>query len=278
MSRGEPPEYGVCVGSLDVKALYPSLDIEACSKICQERVMNSSLKVEDWDVKWATIYCALNMSREEVIREDMGMIIPRRIATSGKDPTVLTAEKDEKVDRWQWAKPIEAYTNHEKKKIMGKITQIMVRATFSTHHYKWNGRIFKQMSGGPIGLRATGSVAKCTMDEWIAKFRKMLLENGVIVHLLVKYVDDVLVIADNIKPGSRLHQGKLVHKPEWEAEDRKKGITPSQNTMAFMMDCANSLFSFLQFTCEVGDKEGQGDLPGQQPMVCQPQQQGRVVP
>ena len=30
----EFPEDGICIGSLDVEAFYPSLDIEDCAKLC----------------------------------------------------------------------------------------------------------------------------------------------------------------------------------------------------------------------------------------------------
>ena len=92
-------EHGLCIGSLDVKALYPSLAIEKCARICADRVMKSPIVFEDVDYHWASIYLALNMTREQVIREDLGMLVPRRRSNQGKDPTVLTIETDEKVDK-----------------------------------------------------------------------------------------------------------------------------------------------------------------------------------
>ena len=61
------PEDGICIGSLDVKALYPSLVISACAKICKEKFLESPAKFEDTDMKWASIYLALNMKGYQVI-------------------------------------------------------------------------------------------------------------------------------------------------------------------------------------------------------------------
>ena len=132
------------------------MEIKKCAQICTDRVMKSPLKFEDMDYHWATVYLALNMSRDQIIREDMGMLVPRRRANQGKDPTVLTLETDEKIDRWEWAIPVDSFNAHDKKRIMARTVQVMTETTFSTHHYKWNSKVFKQEKGGPIGLRATG--------------------------------------------------------------------------------------------------------------------------
>ena len=74
--------------------------------------------------------------------------------------------------------------------------------TFRTHFYKWNGRVYRQSRGGPIGLRATGSAARGTMWRWRREFGRLLEENGVEVHLLTYYVDNVVLIAENLRLGS----------------------------------------------------------------------------
>ena len=110
-------------------------------------------------------------------------------------------------------------------------------------------------TGGPIGLKATGYVARLTMDRWIQLFRQKLEDHGLIIKLLKKYVDDVVVVVDNIKPGSRLEEGQLRYRSEWEEEDKRQGVTPDQNTMRYLNGVANSFFKFLQFTTEVSEGE-----------------------
>merc|ERR1711954_343324 len=117
---------------------------------------------------------------------------------------------------------------------MAKVLQIMIFNTFKIHHYKHNRKIYKQKAGGPIGLKATGYVARLTMNDWIIKFREKLEFDGVIIYMLKKYVDDVLVVCENFKLGTRKVNGLRVWKSEYEEEDKSKGVTTSQNMMRYL--------------------------------------------
>ena len=63
------PEEGLCVGSLDAEALYPSLDIEIGAELCKEKIIQSEMEFEGVDMRWATVYCALNMTQAQINRE-----------------------------------------------------------------------------------------------------------------------------------------------------------------------------------------------------------------
>ena len=43
----------IFVGSLDAAALYPSLDVAKCSRMCAERIMETQLEFEGVDYEWA---------------------------------------------------------------------------------------------------------------------------------------------------------------------------------------------------------------------------------
>ena len=51
--------------------------------------------------------------------------------------------------------------------------------------------MFRQVSGGPIGLRATGVVARIVMDRWERNLTTSLRLAKLEVYLLGKYVDYV---------------------------------------------------------------------------------------
>ena len=159
--------------------------------------MKSKIKFENVDITWATIYCALNTTYLDIVREDLASLIPKRRSNKGTPPSVTTVETDESKDRWKWFEPPDYFTEEEKAKVL----QIMITTTFKTHHYKFNNKTYKQKTGGPIGLKATGYVVRATMDDWIEQFRKKLDKLGVKVHLLTKYVDDVLIVCRNAKLG-----------------------------------------------------------------------------
>ena len=69
-------EDNITVMSLDAEALYPSLDVKQCSKLCGELIENSELLVRGVDYKWASLYVALNMTQIEVNREGLQGLVP----------------------------------------------------------------------------------------------------------------------------------------------------------------------------------------------------------
>ena len=109
--------------------------------------------------------------------------------------------------RWKWEdiQP-EKYTKEQKRLLLSKVVEIAVKTTFKTHYYKWSDGIYKQMAGGPIGLRASGSIAKLCMEIWLTEFRKKLEQLGIKVWLLRKYVDDVLIVCSTMRRGDRVQE------------------------------------------------------------------------
>ena len=105
---------------------------------------------------------------------------------------------------------------------MAKVTEVLIRVTFSEHYYNWGGSVRRQQKGGAIGLHGTGSVARTTMDVWIQRYGLLLAKHGVTVHLLRKYVDDVLIICNNLQLGSRWKAGKVSCDEEDRLEDEQQ--------------------------------------------------------
>ena len=116
-----------------------------------------------------------------------------------------------------------------------------------------DNKIRRQKVGGAIGLRATGALAKITMDQWIELFAERLNSAGMTTWLLKKYVDDILVITTNLKIGTRYTDGKFVHNTENEEEDLREGRTASDVTMNVLKEIANGIIPFLEFTAEVSN-------------------------
>ena len=145
------------------------------------------------------------------------------------------------------------YSDVEKKSILGKVVEIAVRTTFQTHFYQWGGKIYRQQRGGPIGLKASGTVAGVAMEVWIREFKRILVAAGVEVHLLSKYVDDVLIILGGLAKGSRWSQGKVIQTEETTNEDAEKDI--QEVTLQVLKTAANSVTPYLKFTGEVAQGE-----------------------
>ena len=65
-----------------------------------------------------------------------GVVPDRKKGARGARPTVLTNYTDEQKTRWQWRKNPKHYNEAEKRRLIGKVVEIMIRATFTHQHYK----------------------------------------------------------------------------------------------------------------------------------------------
>ena len=101
----------------------------------------------------------------------------------------------------------------------------MLSSVFSNHMHQFNGLMYKQLLGAPIGLRLTSVVAHIVMDQWVKKFLVPITDAGVKVHLLVIYVDDINVILSMLPLGTQWVGGVSVHDPVLETEDKQVGKT-----------------------------------------------------
>ena len=75
--------------------------------------------------------------------------------------------------------------------MVASVVQVAIIVMMNTHLYSFNGKIYQQTSGGPIGLRAACACARVVMNSWdIACMRKMEM-NNVVVNLGMRYMDDI---------------------------------------------------------------------------------------
>ena len=90
---------------------------------------------------------------------------------------------------------------------------------FQHHYYKWQGRIFRQVKGGGIDLRATQALAQLVVHDFVQIFKKALADGGVNMRLIWSYVDYILLFGDRVPLGSKWVDKRLEWKVEWEQED-----------------------------------------------------------
>ena len=203
------------VGSLDVEALYPSTDIYKAAEILKMRVIKSPMKFQNIDYRWALVYLALTMTPAMKEASVLKHVLPKRLAKSGSHPTIKTVHVDEQKERWSYPHPVDLLTSELKRIIVANVIEQMMIETFKTHVYEWEGKLYLQMAGGPIGLRSSGPVARILMDFWISELLEIAekcnnkhTENPVnfgkfAILLATKYVDDVFVALERFKPGLR---------------------------------------------------------------------------
>ena len=157
------------IGSADVEALYPSLDVEfTVDKVC-ELFLNSTVDIKGIDYKELSLYLSLNKTDEQL--RDLGLLdyCPRRRSNRGPRPGMTgcgTAEQLE--DRYRpWLFPdISEMNDATKRRLVVEALRIVLLTILQSHTYEFAGILKRQRKGGPIGLELTGVVAQVFMVWW----------------------------------------------------------------------------------------------------------------
>ena len=190
----------LCVGSLDVKALYPSLNIPyAAEKICDE-FMESEIEFvyESIDTYELGLYLVLTVSDEDLVDEGLRDYCPRRKNTLGRKPNITgqaTASNEKRSNVWHPPKN-SCPSDETIKKMIGKALQVGINAVMKAHVYKFAGETRVQKQGGAIGLELTGEIAGVFMSWWDKRMRRKIEEKGIKVIMYKRYVDDINLIVE----------------------------------------------------------------------------------
>ena len=231
-------EWVVC--SLDVEALYPSLDIQECSRVIEKELFQSDFDIKG--LKWTEIalYLRYHLTDKEIEDLQITNYCPVRTTKKGRPPTFVASGSDTDITKrlgpWTY-KNIEP-SEQEIKKMFCRAIGVMITRTMSLHDYVFDGKIIRQRSGGSIGLDLTGVVADIYMCHWDKIFKERLLENGIITKLYERYKDDIDLLLENNK------------------ENGKEQSVKENNTIKECILIANSIHPSIQLT---------GDIPSNYP-------------
>ena len=139
------------VGSLDVAALYPSLDIPICAKVISDKLFNSELTFLNLNWKEIALYIRYHLTNDDVIPGNTGAYLPKR-KTKGKKPIFeCSGSKDSVFERHRpWV-----FTNEEPNEVTVRIMfckciEILINKCMSLHDFTFNGKVYRQEKGGAI--------------------------------------------------------------------------------------------------------------------------------
>ena len=119
--------------------------------------------------------------------------------------------------------------------------------------------MFKQMEGGPIGLRGTCTIARLVMQCFDRRWMTVIEESGMRIELYTRYMDDGRALLHPVKKGWRWIDGGLTFCRRWELEDEKS--EPLDLTVEAMKMSMSGIMDYLKFTYETKDDFGDGWLP-----------------
>ena len=119
--------------------------------------------------------------------------------------------------------------------------------------------MYRQMEGGPIGLRGTCSIARVTMQMFDRKWLGGLKEQGVVTELDGRYMDDGRNFLAPFRHGWRWNNNRIEFCKRWEEEDNN--LSGLEVTRRIWEGSLGVVEEFLSFTTETGDDYSDGWLP-----------------
>ena len=214
----------ISIGSADVKALYPSLDIPFTIEVVCEQMFKSNISFEGVDSEELGLYLSLNRDNEYLRIRKVDRYCPyREMKTRGPKPKITSSGiQVKKEDRFRLWKSRRENPDKDAMRIMIKEAfKIALELLLQKHCYSFNGEIKKQEKGGPIGLDITGVVAKIFMCWWDEKLLEGIRKAKLNVFLYKRYVDDINACVEVVKPGMRWIGGKLIYNQQIVEDDRQ---------------------------------------------------------
>ena len=134
--------------SMDVHALYPSLDHEDVINCIEELVLRSNVKIEVKNKRELVKYIAVMVSEEEQSEKGLRESVPVR-AVGGRDnltvaylDTETVRTKDGVKEKWSWEHWIEP-TGEVLQRMIAIMMREIVRMCLTNHIYNVNGKLFK---------------------------------------------------------------------------------------------------------------------------------------
>ena len=198
------------VGSLDVKALYPSLDIDLTARIVAKCYKEHAYEVINVDHNELGLYLAINLTIEELNTKGLTPFCHTRKHKRGRKPVITGCATNNDADKRYapWNPPQSIPNDKEAKTMLAEALNIGIKFTMENHIYCFNDNIKKQAEGGPIGLELTGEVALVFMTWWDKQFKAKLRENDLLVYAYKRYVDDINIIMKGEKAPGPSHSDK----------------------------------------------------------------------
>ena len=234
------------VGSADVTALYPSIDIEIAATKVSEMFFKSGVEVADVDTRELGLYLALNRTRAQLEEAGIAECCPTRRTNRGRPPNMTgCAQSATELERYKpWKVPANNEPDKEMtKRMLGEALAVAVKFVMKNHIYTFNGKARQQRKGGPIGLGLMGDVAQILMCWWDEELMKRLNEKGMEVMLYKRLVDDINMVLR-----------------KREGDDDGQGPMDKRN-MDFVQEVANEILQCIKVTTDYPSKNPASKMP-----------------
>ena len=257
------------VMSMDVDNMFPRLNNVKVARVAAEEYLRSGLKVEVDPVELGLYLAVLYQDRREEL-EALGLadVVQRRKFPKARKILITTKELLERgqdgAAESKFLPPARAATEEEKRQMFALALEAAVLTCMDHHSYSLGTEIRRQASGGPIGLKLSGAIAKVFMVWWCRNFREAVIAAtrniiGFLFYLHLFYVDDHNLAMEELPPGARFLEGRVVVVPEEVEGDLQ--LPGDHRTALVMQDIANSVCEFTSFKTDFPSAHSTGWMP-----------------
>ena len=261
----------ICIGSMDVRALYPSITKAWVKKILKLQIMNTQVTFKNVNWNEAALYIAISFTPDEIDAEGLEEVVHKRRFSRGQKPgltstRVLNGPKNDQLGEPNWINPKRPPTHHEKKKMLTLTLIAGVLNCMNNHTYRFDRVNRKQADGGSIGNVLTGELAKLVMSWWSREFMKLaqqatthIMETFIIDSSI--YVDDMNIVFHPLPPGARWcgEESKMVIKQDLIEEDNRE--PRDKHSMCEMKKMANTICPIIQMEEDYPSRNEDDKLP-----------------
>jgi hypothetical protein len=259
-----PPNYPfqgdeVCLGGMDVCAMYPSILKDMAGLAAEEAISTSEM---EWDVdgKHLARYVALMVPRNIVEEKGLGEVVPK-----AKTKTTLHSYADPKGKAKQtngdnqFDHQRNVASPHQTKHILGLATSAAIQQCMDSHFYRIGEEVRKQTDGGSIGSSLTGEASRVYMLKWDTLFKAKITSLGLHILMYMRYVDDITILVRNIHHcwvynpvTDRMVYGELTGDPK---------VSNESHTFAVLQSIANAIHPQIQLTVDVPGNHPDNRMP-----------------
>ena len=225
---------------MDIKALYPSLELDTVIHLVGKMIDESDLVIEGAD--WEEIGKYIMVLYGEIV--ELRNVLPKR-AKGPRKLALSYLDKDldsNKEIKWVWSRDLSQRPPDglQKQMMIVLMMKAMVSFVMTNHIYQTGDQFYVQETGGPIGLKLTTTLAEIVMGEWDKQFNRLMEIRELKLPVYKRYVDDVDIVYEIGTGGTT---GDLI-------ED-----------VAHIMVEANSIIDCIQMEEDVKDNHPDGKVP-----------------
>ena len=237
----------------DVAALYPNLEKTITGELIYRSVLESDIKFDGMDYTRMAIYLTLVLGIPGMHKSGLSECIPRRINSESNSRSLNNKLNR---DMTNWKMKDGGFSESMKRKLLGRLLQVITLVLMNTSCYSFGGKIFRQKKGAGIGERASACVAKLTMSLWDKLWASEQCMAGLWIPLFIRYIDDIRVYVFPINNGWSWNGEKWMYD-----ENNKDDLNYEERTKKMLLKTFNSVLESITLTAESEAEFSNGMLP-----------------